>query len=137
MFEWDGLLEKILEIGALLSFLVFLGSFVVIPVLIARLPQDYFLQQKDAHSKKDRDSIGSIFYLLIKNVAGIFLFLCGIAMLLLPGQGLLSMLIGLSLISFPGKRTMVRGIARRRSIFKALNWIRRKVKQPPLVAPRQ
>jgi hypothetical protein len=76
-----------------------------------------------------------IIYIIIKNIVGFFLILAGMAMLVLPGQGLLSLLIGISISSFPGKRRLIRIIIRRKAILKTANWLRRKTDRPPLEVP--
>lgn len=135
MFQLDGTIQTILQIAAILSLLIFLGSLIAIPVLIARMPQDYFLQEKYVRCEKDSYSIMDFLYLGIKNLAGIFLLFSGLAMLILPGQGIICILIGLSLISLPGKNSLMQRIVRRPLIFKALNWIRTREKQPPFLTP--
>jgi hypothetical protein len=135
MFQLDGTIRTILQIVTALSLLTFLGSLIAIPVLIARMPQDYFIQEKYAKRKKDWYSITGLLYLFMKNAAGIILLFSGIVMLILPGQGIICILIGLSLISFPGKHSLIQRIVRRPSVFKALNWIRTKEKRPPFLVP--
>jgi hypothetical protein len=54
-------------------------------------------------------------------------------MLVLPGQGLLTMLIGLSLLPFPGKQKMEQNILSRKSIRQSLNWIRIKANKEPFI----
>jgi hypothetical protein len=56
-------------------------------------------------------------------------------MLLLPGQGLLTILIGITFTNFPGKYKLEQALARKHSILRAMNWIRRKAKHPPLLPP--
>jgi hypothetical protein len=56
-------------------------------------------------------------------------------MFVLPGQGILTMLIGISLTDFPGKFHVERWFIEKPAVFKALNWIRRRAKKPPLVNP--
>jgi hypothetical protein len=56
-------------------------------------------------------------------------------LLLLPGQGILTLLIGISLLDFPGKRQLEKRIARERHVLKAINWIRAKAGRPPLEVP--
>ncbi len=53
-------------------------------------------------------------------------------MLLLPGQGVLTILIGLMLLNFPGKRGLERRIVGRPIILKLLNRMRVKRDLPPL-----
>ncbi|MBA6417405.1 hypothetical protein H4J50_15435 [Colwellia sp. 6M3] len=54
-------------------------------------------------------------------------------MLVLPGQGLITMLIGLSLIPFPGKHKLEKNILARKSVRSSLNWIRTKAKKDPFI----
>ena len=72
------------------------------------------------------------FWLALKNLLGLLLMVMGVAMLVLPGQGILSILIGLSLMNFPGKYRLERYIAGRRPIRKSLNWIRARAGVEPL-----
>jgi UPF0716 family protein affecting phage T7 exclusion len=70
---------------------------------------------------------------LAKIIVGVCLLLIGIVMLVLPGQGLITMLIGLSLLPFPGKDKMEQNILSRKSVRTTLNWIRVKAKKPPFI----
>ena len=71
----------------------------------------------------------------IKGVVGLGLIISGIAMLVLPGQGLLTILIGISLMEFPGKRRLERSLIRRKPIYQTINWIRQKAGREPIVVP--
>ena len=70
---------------------------------------------------------------IAKILIGVFLLLCGIAMLVLPGQGLLTIVIGLSLIPFPGKKKLEQNILSRKSVRSSLNWIRTKANKAPFI----
>ena len=61
-----------------------------------------------------------------KNVAGVVLLLLGMAMALpgIPGQGILTMIIGLTLIDFPGKRRLERRLIGRPKVLRRLNNLR-------------
>jgi hypothetical protein len=48
----------------------------------------------------------------------------------LPGQGILTMLAGIALIDFPGRHRVVQWMVAREPVMKALNWVRRRAKQP-------
>jgi hypothetical protein len=69
---------------------------------------------------------------LLKNIMGVLFVLAGIAMLILPGQGLLTILIGLMFLDFPGKYTLERKIVRQKKVHKSINWMRTKAKRPPV-----
>jgi hypothetical protein len=69
-----------------------------------------------------------------KNLAGIVMFLIGFVMALpgIPGQGVLTMIIAVTLIDFPGKRNLERRLVGRPWVLKALNNVRRRFNRPPL-----
>jgi len=53
-------------------------------------------------------------------------------MLVLPGQGLLTILLGVTLVNFPGKYALERRIVSRPSVANTLNRIREAVGRNPL-----
>jgi len=59
--------------------------------------------------------------------------LAGIAMLVLPGQGILAILGGIELMDFPGKYRLERWIVSRPAVLRSVNWLRRRMGRPPLV----
>jgi len=69
---------------------------------------------------------------MLKNVAGFVLLAAGIAMLVLPGQGILTMLIGISLVDFPGKRQLERKLIGQPAVLNTINKVREKFGRPPL-----
>lgn len=104
---------------------MFLGSLVAVPWLISRLPTDYFLTHwQRADERRRQHSLAQVLVPLLHNLLGAVLLLAGVAMLLLPGQGLLTMVIGMCLMNFPGKRKMLDKLIRRSAIQQGLNWIR-------------
>jgi len=111
----------------------FVGSLVALPVLVALLPADYFAAPEPPPSRLSRTHpllrtvlrVGS-------NLAGAILILAGIAMLVLPGQGLLTLLFGLILTDFPGKRRLELALVRRGPIRRGMNWMRARAGRPPL-----
>jgi hypothetical protein len=56
----------------------------------------------------------------------------GIAMLVLPGQGLLTILIGFLMLDFPGKYRVEKWLVSRRRLLGAINWLRRRAGRVPL-----
>ena len=69
--------------------------------------------------------------LVIRNVLGWVFVVAGIAMLVLPGQGLLSIIAGLVLIDFPGKHRLERRLLASHVVRDAMNWLRRRAGRPP------
>lgn len=72
---------------------------------------------------------------IAKNVAGIVLILLGIAMLVLPGQGLLTIAVGLVLVDFPGKHALLERCLARPHWLAAANRLRHRFGRPPLLVP--
>ncbi|REJ76825.1 MAG: hypothetical protein DWQ29_15470 [Planctomycetota bacterium] len=74
---------------------------------------------------------------VLKNLLGVFLVLAGLAMSVpaVPGQGLLTILIGITLLDLPGKRKMELAIVRRKRVLRAINWIRAKAGRAALEIP--
>ena len=122
-----------LEFLFLLSIVGFVGSVIAIPWILIRLPQDYFCESHPRTWLKDRHPVLRLIALALKNFVGWILLLGGIAMLVLPGQGLLTILIGVSLMDFPGKRAIERKLVSRPLILQAINRIRQRFDRPPLV----
>lgn len=104
-----------------------IGSVVAVPLIIARLPADYFCHRRRVPGARHP------VVRLLKNGIGLVLVLAGVAMLLLPGQGLLTLLAGLVLVEFPGKRRLERRFVRHKAVRRALNWVRAKAGREPLV----
>lgn len=117
-------------VAALVAFsiLAFLATFIVVPRALVRLPPDYL-------SRKSEVRRGHPAVIVLKNIAGVILVLLGIAMLLLPGQGVLTLVLGLTLVDFPGRRRFERYVMTRRAVLKAINALRRRAKRPPLEVP--
>lgn len=58
-------------------------------------------------------------------------------MLVLPGQGILTIVLGISLLDFPGKRPFIRWLVSKPMVYRALDWLRKKTHSPPLDLPRR
>ena len=128
--------HEFLSLLVTFSVITFVGSIIIIPYIISKLPTDYFCDEKRHPSKLRR--YHPVIYLLIrilKNIIGIILIIAGIIMFITPGQGIITLLIGLSLTEFPGKYKLERRIIRNQKVYKTLNWIRKKTGAPPLEYP--
>ena len=71
--------------------------------------------------------------LTLKNIIGYCLILGGVLMLVLPGQGLLTILVGLILSDYPGKFKLEKRIVKINLILKTINWYRNKSNIPPII----
>ena len=113
---------------------MFVGTLVVTPVLVARMPADYFVKPHYRGWPTAHPAL-RIAWLVIKNILGVLLAVAGLAMLLLPGQGLITLLLGVMLLDFPGKHRFELWLVSRRSIYRATTWIRNRKGKQPLLLP--
>ena len=114
------------------SVIGFVGSLVIIPLILIRLPADYFDTRFPRHWMRDHHPVLRVIGLIIKNVVGSVFISAGFIMLFLPGQGLLTILIGISLIDFPRKRELEAKIIGFSKILNTINNLRHKFGKPPL-----
>lgn len=113
------------------SIAMFVGSLIVLPMAIAHLPTDYFKERKRPTAWWHSGRSWTYWLARIgKTALGVVFVLLGIAMLVLPGQGLLAILVGVMLIDFPGKFRFERWLVNRPGVRRALNWVRRKAHKP-------
>ena len=119
-----------------LSLGLFVGSLVAMPVLLARLRADYFARPGAAEGGwLRRHPVTRIALLAVKNLLGLVLLAAGLAMMVLPGQGIITILIALTLLNFPGRRRLELHLTRQRHVRSAVDWIRRRAGSPPLIIP--
>jgi hypothetical protein len=133
--EWLDAHEGLVWWAGISSVVVFLGTLVVLIFVIVVLPSNYFVRHDENHPTPIESPVLRVFYQVFKNVIGGVFILAGLAMLVLPGQGLVSLVIGLSLTGFPGKRRLIRAIIRRKAVFRSANWLRAACNRPPLQSP--
>ena len=113
------------------SVLAFVGTLIAIPAILIRLPHDYFQNHHHKPWFANHHPVVRTLGLLVKNIVGIIFLLAGIAMLFLPGQGLLTMLLGVLFIDFPGKHRLETRLIQHPKILRAINAFREKAGKPP------
>ena len=135
----NGLIGVISQEGLIaitvISALMFVGTILLIPVIVVRLPVDYFFHNDERVWLAGYHPVLRHVGVVVKNGIGLVFLLAGLAMLVLPGQGLLTMVIGISLLDFPGKQKIERRLLTQPMILQAMNAIRRKFDKPPFVRP--
>ncbi|MDY6943778.1 MAG: PGPGW domain-containing protein [Pseudomonadota bacterium] len=136
MFEWltDGAVDLWWVFP--LSVLSFFGTIALLPIIVTRMPPDYFMKERrNPFARTQRHWLVHWLLVLTKNVLGVVILTAGLAMLVLPGQGMLTILIGLTLLDFPGKYYLERRIVLQPAILHSVNWIRLRANHPPLQLP--
>ena len=133
MIDWIQTHETILWWLAAMSAVTFVATLVVVPWLIVRIPEDYFRDPKRHRMPwADQHAVVRVILLIGKNLLACLLLVAGVAMLLLPGQGVLTILVGVLLLNFPGKYRLERWLIRRRPVLRSVNWLRRRSGHAPL-----
>lgn len=129
-------LQTMLTFLGIFSLGTFIGSLFAVPFLIGRLRPDYFLTHRQKlETRRRRHPALTMVILVIRNGIGLVLVGAGIAMLILPGQGFLTILVGICVMDVPGKRRLIDRLVCGPRIQRALNWIRRKEGKPEFVFP--
>jgi hypothetical protein len=116
------------------SVITFVGSMIVVPLLIVRIPADYFARS-ESHGKSWPDHHPAVRGMLVigKNLLGYVFIVAGILMLVLPGQGTLTILIGILFLDFPGKYRLERWVVAHGPVLRSINWLRRRAGRAPLL----
>ncbi|MFY4730397.1 PGPGW domain-containing protein [Nitrospira sp. BLG_2] len=120
-----------------LSMVFFVGSLIAIPFILVRLPTDFFDTRVPRRWMEDHHPVLRLLGHIVKNVIGAIFLFVGFLMLFLPGQGILTMLIGVTMLDFPGKRKMEAKMIGQPAVLSTINNMRQKFGQPPLtIAPK-
>jgi hypothetical protein len=119
-----------------LSVVFFVGSLIAIPFILVRLPTDFFDTRVPRRWMEDHHPVLRLLGHVVKNVVGAIFLFAGFLMLFLPGQGILTMLIGVTMLDFPGKRKLEARMVGQPAVLNTINSMRQKFRKPPLtIAP--
>ncbi len=115
-----------------LSVVFFVGSLIAIPFILVRLPTDFFDTRVPRRWMENHHPVLRLLGHIVKNVVGAIFVFAGFLMLFLPGQGILTMLIGVTMLDFPGKRQLEAKMIGQPAVLSAVNTMRQKFGKPPL-----
>ena len=122
-------------LGVLIFVVSFSISLAIVSVIMVKIPADYF--KEDRPRKLFADKPPAVRYLLIagKNLLGFVLVVLGIIMSVpgVPGQGILTILLGVMLLDFPGRRRLEHKLVSRPQVLNTINKLRHKFDKPKLV----
>ena len=121
-------------IGVVIFVVSFVGTTALTVWFVVKLPADYFIQQRQPPSDS-RSSISHWAKFLLRNLLALALIGLGIVLSLpgIPGQGVLTILLGIMLSDFPGKERLERKIVSYPKVLEALNRLRKRFGKPPLM----
>lgn len=117
-----------------LSLLTAVLTLALVPVLVIKIPADYFSHHHRLHIRK-RHPLFNMAIKIAKNVLGAVFLFVGFVLLFLPGQGLLLILVGLLIMNYPGKYALERWLIQRPGVLPTLNSLRVRRGKPPLLPP--
>jgi hypothetical protein len=126
------LIERVL-LGVGLLVASSLLSLAAVTAVLVSLPPGYFREHAPA-ADWPRTPLFRWLWRIAKNLLGLGLVALGIALSVpgVPGQGLLTVLIGLILLDFPGKRGLERRLVARPSVLGTINRLRARFGRPPM-----
>lgn len=115
---------------------MFIGSLlataIIVPLVLVRLPADYFRPGRTPPPPfRHFPAPARIPLVIAKNIVGLVLVGVGVMFLLMPGQGVIVILIGVLLLDFPHKRRLEHWLISRGPILKLANWLRAKWHKEP------
>lgn len=108
------------------SVVMFVGTLTAVPIFLVKVREDYFVRERKKHS---------LALQILRNVMGLALVALGIAMIVLPGQGLLTILVGLSILDLPIKDRMITRILCHPKVHGAIDRLRHKAGKGSLRVP--
>ena len=121
-------------LGAAIFLVSFFANLGIVSWILVKLPADHF-----SKSRKTKFWSGPRPWLhaakvIGKNIGGILLVALGIVLSLpgVPGQGLLSVLLGIMLLDFPGRHRLEQKLLSKPSIVNSINKLRGRFGKKPL-----
>lgn len=130
LITWQSVL-----LGVLLFVVTFSISLAIVSLIMVKIPADYFSKGKPRELWADKPPIVRFLLVLVKNLLGLLLVALGIVMSLpgVPGQGILTILLGIMLLDFPGKRDLEHRLVSQPRVRDAINKLRHRFGKDCLV----
>ena len=135
IISWSSINSDLLFLLGSFSIFILIISVFMMVLIISFLPEDYFKSENRnliSSVQNSRYPLLKLLVLITKNFFGILLLLSGVLMLVLPGQGILTIITGLVFIDYPGKYKFERKLLRQKGVINSINWIRSRLGKPSL-----
>lgn len=132
---WASLTWQMIAFGALGVVVTFVVSYIVVTILLVKMPATYFHSDHEHHFFPDRHPLFRAVAIAIKNILGVLVIITGIILSLpgVPGPGILTIFIGIMMTDIPGKRKLETKIIGRPSVRSAINRLRARYGKPELL----
>ena len=120
--------------AAVIFLLMFVLSLAAVCLVIVLLPEPHLVDERPRFLV-DKPPLIRWAALIVKNLLGLIVVAVGVLLSIpgIPGQGLLTILIGLMLLDIPGKRRLIHFLVRRPGVLRTLNYLRARFGRPPLI----
>src|ERR671931_1206857 len=120
-------------LGALLSAAMFVGGSAVVTFVLIKLPANYFHSSHAREFLVERHPVLRAVGIVAKNVLGLVFVVLGVIMAVpgVPGPGVLTVLLGVMMLDFPGKRDLEARLLGQPRVYSAVNSLRAKFGKPP------
>ena len=135
IISWSSMNSDLLFLLGSLSIFILIITVFMMVLIISFLPEDYFKSENRnliSSVQNSRYPLLKLLVLITKNFIGVLLLLSGILMLVLPGQGILTIITGLVFMDYPGKYKFERKLLRQKGVINSINWIRSRLSKPSL-----
>ncbi len=121
-------------IGFGLFLATFTLSLAMVSFVLVKIPPAYFNPEHNREFMVGKPWLVRWSGLILKNIVGFLLIALGIVLSLpgVPGQGILTILLGLVMLDIPGKRPLEARIVRRPAVLSSINKLRARFNKPPL-----
>lgn len=125
--------------GLVLGVVLFLGtlllSLAIVGLVLIKIPPDYFQESHPRDLWSDRHPGIRLIGIVGKNILGVLLVALGIVLSIpgVPGQGILTILLGVMLLDIPGKRRLEHRLVSRPNVLRTINRLRHRFGKPNLV----
>jgi hypothetical protein len=122
-------------IGALIFVASFLLNLGIVSLILVKLPADHFSKNRKTKFWARPNPALHAAKVIGKNLLGVVLVALGVVLSLpgVPGQGLLTILLGIMLLDFPGRHRLEQKLLSKPSIVNTINRLRGRFGKPPLV----
>jgi hypothetical protein len=121
-------------IGVGIFLVTFSANLALVSLILVKIPADYFKESSRSKFMANHSPVLRVLAIIGKNLAGVLLVILGVLLSLpgVPGQGVLTILLGVMLLDFPGRQRFERWIVSSPKVFKTVNKLRHRFNKPPL-----
>lgn len=121
-------------LGIGIFLVTFLANLALVSFILVKIPAHYFRESQQGKFLEKQSPVVRLLAIIGKNIAGVILVVLGVLLSLpgVPGQGVLTILLGVMLLDFPGRQRFERWIVSSPRVLKAVNKLRHRFDKPPL-----